>query len=158
VNANTQICTIFGKSWDMHVLDVLGTSLEDNLRIIEQSVAYLKTQDRRVMYDGEHFFDGYKKNPRYALETLRAAIRGGAEIVVLCDTNGGTMPWEVADIVRAVNSALSIPIGIHTHNDGECAVANSLAAVREGAVQVQGTINGYGERRECQRCHYPTSN
>jgi 2-isopropylmalate synthase len=146
VSANTQICTIFGKSWDLHVLDVLGTSLEDNLRIIEQSVAYLKTQDRRVMYDGEHFFDGYKKNPVYALETLRAAIRGGAEIVVLCDTNGGTMPWEVADIVRAVNNTLLFPLGIHTHNDSECAVANTLTAVREGAVQVQGTINGYGER------------
>jgi len=146
VNAGTQICTIFGKSWDLHVLDVLRTSLEDNLRIIEQSVAYLKAQGRRVIYDGEHFFDGYRKNPDYALETLRAAMRGGAEIVVLCDTNGGTMPWEVADIVRAVNGALAFPLGIHTHNDGECAVANTLTAVREGAVQVQGTINGYGER------------
>jgi 2-isopropylmalate synthase len=146
VSAGTQICTIFGKSWDLHVLDVLRTSLEDNLRIIEQSVAYLKAQGRRVIYDGEHFFDGYKKNPSYALETLRAAIRGGAEIVVLCDTNGGTMPWEVTDIVRAMKNALLFPFGIHTHNDGECAVANTLTAVREGAVQVQGTINGYGER------------
>lgn len=146
VEAGTPICTIFGKSWDLHVLDVLRTTLEDNLGIIEQSVAYLKAQNRRVFYDAEHFFDGYKKNPDYALETLKAAIRGGAEIVVLCDTNGGAMPWEVAEAVRAVKDALSFPLGIHTHNDGECAVANTLAAIQEGAVQVQGTINGYGER------------
>jgi 2-isopropylmalate synthase len=146
VGAGTPICTIFGKSWDLHVLDVLRTSLEDNLRLIEQSVAYLKAQERRVIYDGEHFFDGYKKNPAYALETLRAALRGGAEILVLCDTNGGALPWEVAEIVQAVNHSLAFPLGIHTHNDGECAVANSLSAVQAGAVQVQGTINGYGER------------
>ena len=146
VSAGTEICTIFGKSWDLHVIDVLRTSLEDNLRIIEHSVAFLKARGRSVIYDGEHFFDGYKKNPAYALETLRAAIRGGAEIVVLCDTNGGSLPWEVADIVRVVKSALLFPLGIHTHNDGECAVANTLTAVREGAFHIQGTINGYGER------------
>ena len=138
---------MFGKTWTLHVTDVLRTSLEDNLRIIEQSLAYLKAQGRRVIYDGEHFFDGYKADPAYALETLRAAARGGAEILVLCDTNGGSMPWEVAEIVRAIRApALTFPLGIHTHNDGECAVANILAAVREGAIQVQGTINGYGER------------
>lgn len=146
VEAGTPVCTIFGKSWDLHVTEVLRTSLDDNLRIIEQSVAYLKSQGRRVIYDGEHFFDGYKKNPTYALETLRVAVRGGAEIVVLCDTNGGSLPWEVTEIVKATRAALDFPLGIHTHNDGECAVANTLAAVREGVVQVQGTINGYGER------------
>ncbi len=146
VSAGTQTCTIFGKSWDLHVLDVLRTSLEDNLRIIERSVAYLKTQGRSVIYDAEHFFDGYQQNPGYALETLRAAIRGGAEIVVLCDTNGGALPWEVADTVQYVKAALAFPLGIHTHNDGECAAANTLSAVRAGVIQVQGTINGYGER------------
>jgi 2-isopropylmalate synthase len=146
VAAGTPVCTVFGKSWDLHVIDVLRTSLEDNLRIIEQSLAYLKAQGRRVIYDAEHYFDGYKKNPAYALETLQAAVRGGTEILVLCDTNGGSMPWEVADIVRETRTALAFPLGIHTHNDSECAVANTLAAVREGAVQVQGTINGYGER------------
>ena len=99
-----------------------------------------------MIYDAEHFFDGYKADPAYALETLKAAARGGAETVVLCDTNGGTMPWELSEIVRTVKAALNHPIGIHTHNDGECAVSNSLAAIREGAIQVQGTINGYGER------------
>jgi 2-isopropylmalate synthase len=127
-------------------LDVLRTSLPDNLRIIEQSVAYLRSQDRRVIYDAEHFFDGYKDDPDYALETLQAAVRGGAERVVLCDTNGGTLPHEVRDIVSAIHAALDIPLGIHAHNDGECAVANSLAAVQAGCTQVQGTINGYGER------------
>ena len=154
LNAHTEVCTIFGKSWTLHVTDVLQTSLEDNLRIIEQSVAYLRAQGRRVIYDGEHFFDGYKADQAYALETLQAALRGGAETIVLCDTNGGTMPWEIEQIVRAVNQTLQptfqqVPgtrLGIHTHNDSECAVINSLTAVREGATQVQGTINGYGER------------
>jgi 2-isopropylmalate synthase len=125
---------------------VLQTTLKDNLRIIEQSVAYLRANDRRVIYDAEHFFDGYKADNAYALETLKAAIRGGAETVVLCDTNGGSMPWEVEKIVRDVSAAIQHPFGIHTHNDGECAVVNTLTAVREGAIQVQGTINGVGER------------
>jgi 2-isopropylmalate synthase len=125
---------------------VLRTTYEENLRIIEQSLAYLRAQGRRVIYDAEHFFDGHKADAAYALETLKAAARGGAETVVLCDTNGGSMPWEVTQIVREVKAALNHPIGIHTHNDGECAVSNSLAALREGAIQVQGTINGYGER------------
>ena len=146
LKARTPVCTIFGKTWTLHVTEVLLTTLEDNLRIIEQSTAYLRSQEKRVIYDAEHFFDGYKADPAYALETLRAAVRGGAETVVLCDTNGGSMPWEVERIVREVKAQLSHPFGIHTHNDGECAVINSLVAVREGAVQVQGTINGYGER------------
>ena len=146
LDAQTPVCTVVGKTWTLHVADVLRTTLDDNLRIIEHSLAYLCAQGRRVIYDAEHFFDGYKADQIYALETLRAAVRGGAETVVLCDTNGGSMPWEIADIVRAVKAALNHPLGIHTHNDGECAVANSLAAIREGAIQVQGTINGYGER------------
>jgi len=146
LEAQTQVCTVVGKTWTLHVTDVLRTTLDDNLRIIEESLAYLRAQGRRVIYDAEHFFDGYKADPVYALETLRAAVRGGAETVVLCDTNGGTMPWEITQTVRDVNAQLQHPLGIHTHNDGECAVANTLAAVREGAIQVQGTINGYGER------------
>jgi 2-isopropylmalate synthase len=146
LDAHTPVCTVVGKSWTLHVTEVLRTTLDDNLRLIEQSVAYLRGQGRRVIYDGEHYFDGYGADPVYALETLRAAVRGGAEIVVLCDTNGGAMPWEVAEVTRTVKAALAFPVGIHTHNDGECAVANTLAAVREGATQVQGTINGYGER------------
>ena len=146
LDARTPVCTVVGKTWTLHVTEVLRTTLDDNLRIIEQSLAYLRAQGRRVIYDAEHFFDGYKADPTYALETLRAAVRGGAETVVLCDTNGGSMPWEIAETVRAVKAALKHPLGIHTHNDGECAVANSLAAVREGVMQVQGTINGYGER------------
>lgn len=146
LDAETPVCTVVGKTWTLHVTGVLRTTYDENLRIIEQSLAYLRAQGRRVIYDAEHFFDGYKADPAYALETLKAAVRGGAETVVLCDTNGGSMPWEVTQIVRAVRAALNHPIGIHTHNDGECAVANSLAAIREGAIQVQGTINGYGER------------
>jgi 2-isopropylmalate synthase len=147
MDAHTEVVTIFGKTWGLHVTDVLNTTLDDNLRIIEMSVAYLVAQGKRVIYDGEHTFDGYKADPSYALETFHAAARGGAEMVVLCDTNGGVMPWEVTDILREVKTALgAVPLGIHTHNDSEVAVANALAAVREGAVQVQGTINGVGER------------
>jgi 2-isopropylmalate synthase len=146
LDSGAPVCTIFGKTWMLHVLEVLKTTPEDNLRIIEQSVAYLRAQGRRVIYDAEHFFDGYKADSAYALETLEAAIRGGAETVVLCDTNGGTMPWEVEQIVREVKAAIYHPLGIHTHNDSEMAVVNSLVAVREGAMQVQGTINGIGER------------
>jgi 2-isopropylmalate synthase len=146
LGAGTLVCTVVGKTWALHVTEVLRTTLEDNLRIIEQSLAYLRAQGHRVIYDAEHFFDGYKADPAYALETLYAAARGGAETVVLCDTNGGSMPWELTEIIRAVKTAFPHSLGIHTHNDGECAVANSLAAVREGAIQVQGTINAYGER------------
>jgi 2-isopropylmalate synthase len=146
LNSHTPVCTIFGKTWTLHVREVLQTTNEDNLRIIEQSVAYLKANGKRVIYDAEHFFDGYKADSAYALETLQAAIRGGAETVVLCDTNGGTLPWEVEQIIRSLKPALARPFGIHAHNDGEAAVINSLTAVREGAIQVQGTINGVGER------------
>jgi 2-isopropylmalate synthase len=146
LDARTPVCTVVGTTWTLHVKEVLRTSLEDNLRIIEKSLAYLRGQGRRVVYDAEHFFDGYRADAGYALETLRAAIAGGAETLVLCDTNGGSLPWQIAEIVRTVKSTLKHPLGVHTHNDGECAVANSLAAVHEGAIQVQGTINGYGER------------
>jgi 2-isopropylmalate synthase len=145
--AGTQVCTIFGKTWDMHVTEVLRTTLEENLRIVEESVAFLRQNDRRVIYDAEHFFDGYKSDAEYALETLRAAARGGAETLALCDTNGGSMPWEIEEMFEAVRQALpEARLGIHAHNDGECGVANSVAAVRAGAHHVQGTINGYGER------------
>jgi 2-isopropylmalate synthase len=146
LDSGAPVCTIFGKTWTLHVKEVLQTTFEDNLRIIEQSVAYLRAQNRRVIYDAEHFFDGYKADRAYALETLKAAIRGGAETLVLCDTNGGTLPWEVEQIVREMQASITHPFGIHTHNDGECAVVNALVAVREGAIQVQGTINGVGER------------
>ena len=146
LDSQTPVCTIFGKTWTLHVKEVLLTTLEDNLRIIEQSVAYLKSNGKRVLYDAEHFFDGYKADSAYALETLRAAIRGGAETVVLCDTNGGTLPWDVEHIICELKLAIDHPFGIHTHNDSECAVINSLTAIRQGAIQVQGTMNGVGER------------
>jgi 2-isopropylmalate synthase len=146
LDSQTPVCTIFGKTWNLHVTDVLQTTLEDNLRIIEDSVAFLKENGKRVIYDAEHFFDGYKADSAYAIETLQAAIRGGAETVVLCDTNGGTLPWEVESIVREMKSSIDHPFGMHTHNDSECGVINALVGVREGAIQVQGTINGVGER------------
>lgn len=146
LDSQTPVCTIFGKTWTLHVTEVLQTTYEDNLRIIEDSVAYLKANGKRVIYDAEHFFDGYKADPSYALETLKAAVRGGAETVVLCDTNGGTLPWEVESIVREMKPKLNHPFGMHTHNDSEAAVINALVGVREGAIQVQGTINGVGER------------
>ncbi len=146
LDAETSVCTIVGKSSPMHVLEVLKTSLDENLRMIHESVTYLRAAGRRVMYDGEHFFDAYLADEDYALETLRAAIQGGAEILVLCDTNGGTLPERIESVMRDVGAHIDHPLGIHTHNDAECAVANSLTAVQAGAVQVQGTINGYGER------------
>ena len=146
LDAGTPVCTVFGKTWTLHVTEVLRTTLPDNLRIIEQSVAYLRSKGKRVIYDAEHFFDGYKENPDYTIETLQAAIRGGAERVVMCDTNGGTLPYEVSEIVKTVREAVDIPLGIHAHNDSECAVANTIVAVQAGCTQVQGTINGYGER------------
>jgi 2-isopropylmalate synthase len=146
LDAGTPVCTVVGKSSTLHVRDVLKTTPEDNLRIIEISLAYLRRQNREVIYDAEHFFDGYKADPEYAIASLKAAERGGAEILVLCDTNGGSMPWEITDIIAAVQKEVQLPLGIHVHNDSECAVANTIAAVRQGCVQVQGTINGYGER------------
>jgi 2-isopropylmalate synthase len=146
VASGAPVCTIFGKSWTLHVTDVLRTTLENNLEMIEESIRYLVSQGRRVMYDAEHFFDGYAADAEYALATLEAARRGGAETLVLCDTNGGSLPWRVEEVVCEVRRRIDHPIGIHAHDDTGCGVANSLAAVRGGAVQVQGTINGIGER------------
>jgi 2-isopropylmalate synthase len=146
LSAETPVCTVVGKSWSQHVLDVLRTTTDENLSMIEESIAFLCAHGRRVVHDAEHFFDAYKDDREYAVQTLTAAIQGGAEILVLCDTNGGSMPWEIEKIVGEVVEVCQHPIGIHTHNDSACAVANSLAAVRAGAVHVQGTINGYGER------------
>jgi len=146
LEAETPVVTLVGKSWDLHVTEVLETSLDENLAMIGESVAYTKGHDREVIYDAEHYFDGYKANPEYALATLRAAADNGADVLVLCDTNGGTLPWEVEEITRVVGAEFDTPLGIHTHEDGGCAVANTLVAVRAGAFHVQGTINGYGER------------
>lgn len=140
------VVTIFGKSWKLHVKKALKVSLPKNLGLIEQSVRYLKKHASEVIYDAEHFFDGFKDDPDYALQSLTAAVAGGADWIVLCDTNGGTLPHELAPIFQAVQKVLSTPLGIHCHNDAECAVANSLEAVHLGARQVHGTINGYGER------------
>lgn len=139
------ICLV-GKSWDLHVKAALRTDLDENLRMISDSIAVLKKENREVIYDAEHFFDAYKANPKYAMATLKAAADSGTDFIALCDTNGGSLPFEVGEIVAKVKSDISIPLGIHAHNDTECAVANSLMAVKSGAVQVQGTINGYGER------------
>jgi 2-isopropylmalate synthase len=146
LRTDLETITIFGKSWDLHATEILGISLDENVRLIEDSVSYLKKQGRRVIYDAEHFFDGYKKNPQYALRTIHAAVRGGADVVVFCDTNGGSLPNEVHRIVTEAMKDLSVPTGIHTHNDCGLALANSLAAVQAGVTMVQGTINGYGER------------
>jgi 2-isopropylmalate synthase len=146
LDSGAPVCTVVGKTWTLHVTEVLRTTREENLRIIEQSLRFLRSRGRRVVYDAEHFFDGWRADRLYALETLRAAVRGGAETLVLCDTNGGSLPWQIAEIVRAVRAEVAHPLGVHAHNDSETAVANSLAAVAEGAIQVQGTVNGYGER------------
>lgn len=166
IAANTPVVTIFGKTWDFHVTDVLRTSLEENLRMIRESCRFLAEHGKEVIYDAEHFFDGYRANPEYALATLKAAAIGGATSIVLCDTNGGSLPWQVGEAVDVVfeellgredkktgrqgdNSQLAIRnlvVGIHAHNDSETGVANTLDAVRHGATQVQGTVNGYGER------------
>jgi 2-isopropylmalate synthase len=148
VEAGPPVVTIFGKSWDFHVTSALGTTLDENLAMIGDSVVFLRKHFEEVIYDAEHFFDGFKRNREYALATLTAAEAAGAHCLVLCDTNGGSLPHEVAAIVREVKRAVKpgTPLGIHVHNDTECAVANSLAAVAEGVRHVQGTINGYGER------------
>jgi 2-isopropylmalate synthase len=147
LESGAPVCTVVGKSWTLHVTDVLKTNLDENLRIIEESIAYILSQGREVVYDAEHFFDGYKADPAYAMDTLRAAVKGGAQTVVLCDTNGGAMPWEVSHFTHLIQSEFpDVQVGIHAHNDSECGVANSLASVQQGAVHVQGTINGYGER------------
>ena len=146
VKSEAPVKTIFGKSWDLHVTDVIRTTLEENLDMIESSIDYLKDHSEEVIYDAEHFFDGYKANPQYAIETLKAAERGRADCIVLCDTNGGTMPWELEQIVKDVKKQISTPIGIHVHNDAGLAVCNSIYAVKCGATMVQGVVNGYGER------------
>ncbi len=147
VKAGTPVCTVFGKTWKLHVKDVLRTTLTENVAMIADTVAYLKDHDREVFFDAEHFFDGYKDDPDYAVRCLEAAIGAGADGVVLCDTNGGTLPHEVYAATSAVVAAVKkVQVGIHAHNDGGVGVANALEAVRAGAIQVQGTINGYGER------------
>src|SRR5262245_24423851 len=146
LDARTPVVTIVGKTWDLHVREVLGTTLEENLAMIEDSVACCKAAGREVFYDAEHFFDGYRHNPEYALATLRAAERAGASVLILCDTNGGTLPGDVGKAVAAIRQAVRAELGIHCHNDSDVATANSLAAVAFGATQVQGTINGIGER------------
>jgi len=148
LDAGCPVVTIFGKSWDLHVDHVLRVPREENLAMIRDTVAHLKAAGREVVYDAEHFFDGWAANPEYALSTLRAAVDGGADWVVLCETNGGmALPWELERVVREVASELpGVRLGIHAHNDTGTAVANSLSAVRAGATQVQGTINGIGER------------
>lgn len=146
IKAKTPTVTIFGKTWDMHVKDILRTTLEENLNMISDSVAFIKSKKREVFYDAEHFFDGYKNNPEYALKTLLAAQDAGAECLVLCDTNGGTLPSEVTKIINEIKQHIKAPLGIHTHNDIGLAVANSIAAIEAGCVHVQGTFIGFGER------------
>jgi 2-isopropylmalate synthase len=146
LDAGTSHVTLVGKTWDFHVTNVLGATLDENLRMIADSVAYCRAQGREVFYDAEHFFDGYRANPEYALRTLKAAEDAGATVVILCDSYGGTMPEQVAAVVAEVRKHLTCELGIHCHNDCDLAVANTLAAVRAGASQVQGTFNGIGER------------
>lgn len=146
VHSKAPVCTVVGKTWDLHVTEVLRVSLEENLAMIRESIAYLKSEGRTVFYDAEHFFDGYQANPEYATKTIRAAIEGGVDMVVYCDTNGGSLPERITATINSIRKHVTVPFGIHCHNDCEVAVANSLAAVDAGAVQVQGTINGIGER------------
>ena len=148
VEAGTKVCAIFGKSSVLQVKEVLRTTLEENLRMIEDTVGWLRGQGKRVIYDAEHFFDGFDQDSAYALQTIGAAHKGGAETLVLCDTNGGHLPWQVETTVRAVREHFGplVRVGVHTHDDTGCGVANSVAGVKAGAVHVQGTINGYGER------------
>ncbi len=146
LEAKTPVVTIFGKTWDLHVKVALGISLEENLKLIHESVVFLKSKGKEVIYDAEHFFDGFKADSAYALSTLKAAEDAGADTIVLCDTNGGTLTADLCERFLAAAKHVKCPLGIHTHNDCEMAVASSIAAVQHGAVQVQGTINGYGER------------
>ena len=146
LEADTRVVTIFGKSWDLHLRAALQVTLEQNLEMIYDTVSFLKRHVPEVIFDAEHFFDGYRNNPQYALKTMAIAQEAGADWIVLCDTNGGMLPHQMSAIVEEAKGAISVPWGIHTHNDSEVAVANSLIAVELGASQVQGTINGYGER------------
>ena len=144
--AGTKVVTLVGKSWDLHVTEVLETTLKNNLTLVAESVEFLRSKGLTVFFDAEHFFDGYKGNPEYAIKVVKSAADAGAGCVVLCDTNGGALPSEIIAAIKAVQQKVSVPLGIHVHNDGELAVANSLMAVQAGVRQVQGTINGYGER------------
>lgn len=147
LKSETEYITIFGKTWDLHVRDALKISLDDNLRIIRESINFLKKHKRKVFYDAEHFFDGYKNNKNYALKTLEAALEGGCDLIVFCDTNGGTLSWEIKDILKEVKETLEITnFGIHCHNDLGLALINSIIAIEDGCFHIQGTINGYGER------------
>ena len=148
IEAKTRVVTIFGKAWTLHVKEALRTSLKHNLEIIENSIKFLKSKVEKVFFDAEHFFDGFKEDPEYAIEVIKTAKSAGADCIILCDTNGGTLPHELREIIKTVKEKLGneFPFGIHAHNDTECAVANSLEAVLLGAKQVQGTINGIGER------------
>lgn len=147
IDAETPAVSLFGKTWLLHVKEALKITPEENLELISGSIKYLKEHGKEVIYDAEHFFDGYKDNPEYALKTLKAAEEAGADVLVLCDTNGGTMTHEITKIVHEVrDDSINTPLGIHSHNDCELGVANAVAAVEAGAVHVQGTINGYGER------------
>jgi 2-isopropylmalate synthase len=147
LDAETRDACIFGKSWDLHVTKVLKTTLDENLRMVHDSVAFLKKRRQRVFFDAEHFFDGFRANAAYALSALKAAYDAGADALVLCDTNGGCLPWDIERMTAEARKAFpGAVLGVHVHNDGELAVANSLAAVRQGVRHVQGTINGYGER------------
>ncbi len=144
--ADTEVVCIVGKSWDRHVTHALNTSLEEGVAMVAESVEYLRSHGRRVFFDAEHFFDGYRDNPEFAVSILEAAAIAGAERLILCDTNGGSLPLHASETVTTLLSRFNVPLGVHFHNDGSCAVANSLAAVEAGAYQVQGCINGYGER------------
>lgn len=147
VKTGTPAVAIFGKSWDLHVHEILKVDLEENLQMVSDSIQYLKDMGKEVLFDAEHFFDGYKNNPRYATKVIKTALAAGADMIVLCDTNGGSMPHEVSSIVSKVSSYIPLGIaGIHAHNDCGLAAANSIAAVQEGVRMVQGTVNGYGER------------
>ena len=146
VESEAPVATLFGKSWDLHVKDALRTTREENLALIQDSIEYLREHGFMVIYDAEHFFDGYRSNAQYAIETVLAAQEAGAQRIVLADTNGGTLPGEIGRIVAEMKKIIKVPLGIHAHNDSEMAVANSLAAFESGAVHIQGTINGYGER------------
>ncbi len=146
LDAGTQVVTLVGKAWDLHVTDALRTDLAEGEAMVRDSIGFLREQGRRVFFDAEHFFDGYRSDPAFAVRILRSAEEAGAERVVLCDTNGGMLPQEVARIVDEVRGTVQAPLGIHVHNDAGCAVANSLIAVEHGAYQVQGVVNGYGER------------
>ena len=146
VEAGTSTVCIVGKAWDYHVTEALRTDLDEGVAMVADSIAFLKSNGLRVFFDAEHFFDGYRHNPEFSLRVLEAAAQAGADCVVLCDTNGGSLPFDVERIVANVVGYLSTPVGVHLHNDTDCGVANALAGVRAGAVHVQGTINGYGER------------